>query len=407
MSLNIAKEVVALEQMTVGQLQDRYVEVFGEPVRSRHRQYLIRRIAWRLQANAEGGLSERALRRAEELADDADVRLTPPRWATPVRQVRPAGLSVVRVPVPKDPRLPSAGSQITRKYKSRTIIVTVLADGFEYLGERYRSLTTIAKAITRVRALEERIACEISFPCLLGYRYDIGRERIRSCRQPRPSSRILKFEPLFDFVSTLLLTWRISFRSVGGGYGVVDDAAASIVSQGVNTINGELPAGSVNCRQVGRTGFGSPAALQRAPVDGLQPAVGLDESLAPAFPLVRNSLGFDLVKSLRLRDLASHKIHHFHKHLVIGLDVVERGERAVTGNEFGIGRSVGDDPGDVSSHALDIAAVVEIDERKHSHEHVVAHMDHIGLGEEYDTVAVSVTVWQVQYADLLVIEVHG
>lgn len=78
MSLNIEKEVAALEQMTVGQLQDRYVEVFGELVRSRHRQYLIRRIAWRIQANAEGGLSERARQRAEELADDADVRLTPP-----------------------------------------------------------------------------------------------------------------------------------------------------------------------------------------------------------------------------------------------------------------------------------------------------------------------------------------
>ena len=178
MSLNIAKEVVALEQMTVGQLQDRYVEVFGEPVRSRHKQYLIRRIAWRLQANAEGGLSERALRRAEELANVADVRVMPPQWATPVRQVRPAGLSVVRMPVPKDPRLPSADSQITRKYKGRTIIVRVLADGFEYLGERYRSLTTIAKAITRVRALEERIACEISFPRLLGYRYDIGGETL-------------------------------------------------------------------------------------------------------------------------------------------------------------------------------------------------------------------------------------
>ena len=85
MILNIAKEVATLEQLTVGQLQDRYVEVFSEPVRSRHRQYLIRRIAWRLQANAEGGLSERALRRAEELADNADVRLTPPRS-------RPAGM---------------------------------------------------------------------------------------------------------------------------------------------------------------------------------------------------------------------------------------------------------------------------------------------------------------------------
>ncbi|HKQ49904.1 MAG TPA: DUF2924 domain-containing protein [Phycisphaerae bacterium] len=148
MKLNVPKELAALEQMTVGQLQDRYVEVFGEAVRSRHRHYLIRRIAWRLQANAEGGLSERALRRAEELADDADVRTTPPRAANGVALARPGNTTVVRVAVAADPRLPTAGSQITRKYKGRTIAVTVLGDGFEYLGDRYRSLTAVAKTIT-------------------------------------------------------------------------------------------------------------------------------------------------------------------------------------------------------------------------------------------------------------------
>lgn len=148
MSLNIAKEVAALGQITVGQLQDRYVEVFGEQVRSRHRQYLIRRIAWRLQANAEGGLSEGALFRAEELADDADVRLTPPRSATLAGQERPVGSHTVRVPVKTDPRLPPHGGQLARQYKGRTITVTVLANGFEYLGDRYRSLTAVTKAIT-------------------------------------------------------------------------------------------------------------------------------------------------------------------------------------------------------------------------------------------------------------------
>ena len=98
MKLNLAKELAALEQMTVGELHDRYAEVFGEPVRSRHRQYLIRRIAWRLQANAEGGLSERALRRAEELADVADVRVTPPKRATTALTGRPpSGPDKVRV----------------------------------------------------------------------------------------------------------------------------------------------------------------------------------------------------------------------------------------------------------------------------------------------------------------------
>lgn len=147
MKLNLPKELAALEQMTVGQLQQRYVEVFGEPVRSRHRQYLIRRIAWRLQANAEGGLSERALRRAEELANDADVRVTPPRVARESTVARAVRTTVVVVPT-QDSRLPAVGSQVTRKYKGRTVAVTVLSDGFQYLGERYRSLTAVAKVIT-------------------------------------------------------------------------------------------------------------------------------------------------------------------------------------------------------------------------------------------------------------------
>lgn len=144
MKLNLAKELAALEQMTVGQLQQRYADVFGEAVRSRHKQYLIRRIAWRLQANAEGGLSERALRRAEELADVADVRVTPPRGriaADPAPRVGTPSR-------PSDPRLPPAGAAITRKYKGQTLTVTVLADGFEYAGERYPSLAAVAKAIT-------------------------------------------------------------------------------------------------------------------------------------------------------------------------------------------------------------------------------------------------------------------
>ncbi|NOT01767.1 MAG: DUF2924 domain-containing protein [Phycisphaerales bacterium] len=151
--LNVAREVAALEWMTVGQLQDRYVEVFGEAVRSRHRQYLIRRIAWRLQANAEGGLSERALRRAEELANLADARVMPPRAEMRGGSTNPNGAlrSASSAPPPVatiDPRLPAPGNQITRKYKGRTIAVTVLADGLEYLGERYKSLSAVAKTIT-------------------------------------------------------------------------------------------------------------------------------------------------------------------------------------------------------------------------------------------------------------------
>jgi hypothetical protein len=141
--LNITHEVAVLERMTAGKLQDRYAELFGERPRSRHRRWLIRRIAWRLQANAEGDLSERARRRAEELANDADVRVTPPKSVViPVRSERADG------PLATDSRLPRPGESIVRQYKGRELVVHVVDDGFVYAGERYRSLSAVAKAIT-------------------------------------------------------------------------------------------------------------------------------------------------------------------------------------------------------------------------------------------------------------------
>src|SRR5260370_11956029 len=83
MELNVPTEVAALQRLGPKQLRARYAEVFGEATAANNRTWLIRRIAWRLQARAEGDLSERARRRAEELADDADLRLSPPRAKSP------------------------------------------------------------------------------------------------------------------------------------------------------------------------------------------------------------------------------------------------------------------------------------------------------------------------------------
>ena len=44
--------------------------------------------------------------------------------------------------------LSPAGSAIVRDYRGRTVRVVVLAEGFEFEGERYRSLSAIAKAVT-------------------------------------------------------------------------------------------------------------------------------------------------------------------------------------------------------------------------------------------------------------------
>src|SRR5713101_10072726 len=81
MKIYVAKEVAALEAMSVGELRAKYAQVFGEETRVGNKAWLNKRVIWRLQALAEGDLSERARRRAAELAQDADLRLSPPRVA--------------------------------------------------------------------------------------------------------------------------------------------------------------------------------------------------------------------------------------------------------------------------------------------------------------------------------------
>ena len=154
MNASIADELAALGRLTTDGLCARYAELHGHAARTRHKAYLLRKVAWRLQSRAEGGLTERARRRAAELADDADVRAMPPK-AAPPRTVTPAAaepcatIVTVSAPAPDlDPRLPAVGTVIVRPYKGAVLRVTVLADGFEMGGGRYRTLTAVAEQAT-------------------------------------------------------------------------------------------------------------------------------------------------------------------------------------------------------------------------------------------------------------------
>jgi hypothetical protein len=145
MELTIATEVAALPRLTVNELQARYADLFGEATAAHHRTWLIRRIAWRLQMLAEGDLSERARQQAATLARDADLRLNPPKAMA-------APAAAERTPTrgargPTD-RLPPPGTILTRHHKGATLQVEVLAHGFAFAGQVYRSLSAVAQAIT-------------------------------------------------------------------------------------------------------------------------------------------------------------------------------------------------------------------------------------------------------------------
>jgi hypothetical protein len=139
-------DLAALKRLSVSQLQARHAELFGETTTARHKTWLIRRLAWRIQALADGDLSERARQRAAELARDADLRLQPPQPTTATTLHRdgqpPAGRGSA------NHRLPPPGTTLTRLYKGQILQVQVLEQGFAFNGQVYRSLSAVAKAIT-------------------------------------------------------------------------------------------------------------------------------------------------------------------------------------------------------------------------------------------------------------------
>ncbi|MCC7157649.1 MAG: DUF2924 domain-containing protein [Bryobacterales bacterium] len=145
----VRKEIEALRHMTVSQLRQKHAEVFGEETRSHHKQFLFRRIAWRIQALAEGDLSERARRRALEIANDADLRVRAPKTAFQQDVEFSASTAVQqKLGAQADPRVPAVGEEIAREYKGRHIVVKVRESGFEYEGKIYKSLSAVAREVT-------------------------------------------------------------------------------------------------------------------------------------------------------------------------------------------------------------------------------------------------------------------
>jgi hypothetical protein len=141
MNETIQAQIEELRKLPASALRAKYCELFGDESRSGNRQFLFRRVAWRLQALAEGDLSERARRRALEIANDADLRIQPTK----------AFLRSASALAGRDPRLPAAGTVLLRRFKETSVEVKVLDEGFEYEGRRYQSLSAIASEVAGTR----------------------------------------------------------------------------------------------------------------------------------------------------------------------------------------------------------------------------------------------------------------
>lgn len=136
--MNVAKEVSLLRRMNVNDLRMKYQTVFGHPTPSTQKTFLIRRIAWKMQANQEGGLSHRAAQRAEELSADLEIKTCPVARRSVTQSFSPR----------RDPRLPLPGTMLVREYQRSLVTVMVLDDGFEHEGQVHKSLTSLVNKIT-------------------------------------------------------------------------------------------------------------------------------------------------------------------------------------------------------------------------------------------------------------------
>jgi hypothetical protein len=127
---DIEARIIALEALTTADLQIEWRRLYrATPPTRLSRDLLIRGVAYMVQERAHGGLSLTTRRRLRSLSDGAEQRGGVA--AAPAIALKP-------------------GTKLVREWHGRAHTVSVLDDGFEYQGERYPSLTRIARQITGV-----------------------------------------------------------------------------------------------------------------------------------------------------------------------------------------------------------------------------------------------------------------
>lgn len=145
-------EIVDLPGMTAPQLQAVHREMFGAAHAITNCQHLRRKIAWHIQAQKDGGLSESVRQHAIAIAGGAELRVRISENASRRQSGVPLDQTVTtKVVQTGDARLPMPGSLIVKQYKAQTLVVKVLNQGFEYDGRRFASLSAIAGEITGTR----------------------------------------------------------------------------------------------------------------------------------------------------------------------------------------------------------------------------------------------------------------
>ena len=132
---SVLRQLATLNAMTLEQLREKWLDLYGSDPPPYKKQFLIKRLAYRIQELYYGGLSEGAKAHLSQVAQE-----------DPMARVD-VGVSEKRQS--KNGILP--GTRFVRIWKDRRYEVLAQENGFEYDGRIFRSLSAVAREITGTR----------------------------------------------------------------------------------------------------------------------------------------------------------------------------------------------------------------------------------------------------------------
>jgi hypothetical protein len=131
MKANVEDQLNRLHDMETGDLRDLWRDLFGNlPHRKLRRELMIPILAYRIQEKALGGLKASIARRLQSVAGDIGAGKRPAQSQS--SGARP-------------------GTRMVRQWQGRLYEVITLESGFMYDGQKFRSLSEIARVITGTR----------------------------------------------------------------------------------------------------------------------------------------------------------------------------------------------------------------------------------------------------------------
>ncbi len=128
----VLARLAALHAMPIAQLKQQWRALFGKEPPPFSRTYIQSRLSYRIQELAYGGLKPETVAKLEAIGEQLD-----------------GGNAIVRRIRHQDK--PIAGTRLIREWKGVEHTVTVLANGYEWEGRPYQSLSAVARAITGTR----------------------------------------------------------------------------------------------------------------------------------------------------------------------------------------------------------------------------------------------------------------